>query len=358
MKEYAKFTPGESDYKEYDLDSQIKNDINSSINSNVENINNIVLKIKGDKFTVDLYGWDPCDFEDNEIIKNVYNKFSLFINPQIENEKNNLNEFLKKVINDNFNNSLNIIIQSFGNEFFERIIKYNENYKIISLYDNLKYSLVISLQYYLMLYDFKDVEALTKDLKLKLYNLNNLDLVAEKKNKQVLDALNEKVIEFIEQSKKNIINTYFSFIRNDETIENSFNSVIVQKIKENLEGVRNNLEKEYTNLLNIYLKENIVLSFSEIMNEKTSEMIQTVDEQKELIKLYIDGLFTLAPEEILDEINNKLNNTLGLINQYSDNFKNFKISDELIEYLNDFGESFILPAFEDIYSFINNLIKK
>jgi hypothetical protein len=59
-------------------------------------------------------------------------------------------------------------------------MKYNENFRINNLYKNLKYSLVVSLLYYSSLYSKKaSVGTLTKDLKLKLYNFNDLDKIAQ-----------------------------------------------------------------------------------------------------------------------------------------------------------------------------------
>ena len=102
---------------------------------------------------------------------------------QRKNEENNFNTFLQNIIKSNFNNLLNNIIPSFGNDFFERIIKYNENFKISSLYNNLKFSLLETLTYYLSLYDSTNITALTKDLKLKIFTLNNIDSIIENRNK-------------------------------------------------------------------------------------------------------------------------------------------------------------------------------
>ena len=358
LKKKATFSPGESDYIPYDLNETILKEINGSISLNIENINKVMLKIKGDKFSVDLYAWENIDF-DRVIFKfnEVNNKFCTFIEAQIYDESYKIDEFLKKVIKDNFYTLLNITIPSFGNEFFERIIKYNENFKIITLYDNLKNSLVVSLQYYILLYQFRDIEDLTKDLQLKLYNLNNLDVISDKKKKEVLELLNEKVIEFIGQSQKVIIKKYFSFIQDDASIVSSFNPTIINKINHNLEAIRKDLEEDYANSLNIYLKEKLISSYTKIMNERTNEMIKTVENQKELIKSNIDGLFTLEPEKILDEINEKLNNTLEAINEFTDNLKKYKEPDQLIEYLDEFGENIIKPNFEKIDTYMNNLTK-
>ena len=54
---------------------------------------------------------------------------------------------------ENFNDLLKNIIPSFGNDFFERITIYNENFKITSLYKTLQYSLIVTLAFYQSLYD-------------------------------------------------------------------------------------------------------------------------------------------------------------------------------------------------------------
>ena len=134
---------------------------------------------------------------------------------------------IKNIIKANFNNLINNFIFTFGNEYFERMIKYNENFKISSLYQNLKYSLVISLNYYQMLYQLKkDINSLTQDLKIKLYNLNNLDKIAEEKNKKVLNMLIEKSDEFIENSKQQILRDYKLYLTSDTSIQLAYNSRI------------------------------------------------------------------------------------------------------------------------------------
>ena len=42
-------------------------------------------------------------------------------------EIESLNNELQTIIKDNFNNTLNYFVPSFGNKFFERIIKYKKN---------------------------------------------------------------------------------------------------------------------------------------------------------------------------------------------------------------------------------------
>ena len=89
----------------------------------------------------------------------------------------------------NFKKHLENFISSFGNRYLERIKNYNENFKISSLYNNMKYSLFPTVKYYNSLHISPKIKALTKDLKFKIYYLNDLDLTVQEKNKEVLDLL-------------------------------------------------------------------------------------------------------------------------------------------------------------------------
>jgi hypothetical protein len=78
---------------------------------------------------------------------------------------------VKNILESNFKELISEIISSFGNDFFDRIIKYNENFKITGLYNNLKYSLFQAISYYIMINMLEAVDELPKDLKVKLYTI-------------------------------------------------------------------------------------------------------------------------------------------------------------------------------------------
>lgn len=120
---------------------------------------------------------------------------------ELNNQEDEIDEFLQKIIKSNFDNLINNIIPSFGNDFFERIIKYNQNFKISSLYHSLTYSLMQTATYYLFLHSPEEFSALTKDLKLKLFTFNNLDSIVQEKNNEVLKMLEDEVNGFINNSK-------------------------------------------------------------------------------------------------------------------------------------------------------------
>ena len=175
----------EYDLSEYDLSDVIKEDINSIFNQNIEKINKTINGIKGEEFNVILGDWHLFDFLCVEIraFELINNDFEVFIKKKISNEHKEINKLLKEIISNNFDILIDNLINSFGNEFLERIMKYNENFKITSLYQNLKYSLVVSLLYYRQLYSNRKINALTEDLKLRLYGFNNLDLIVKEKKK-------------------------------------------------------------------------------------------------------------------------------------------------------------------------------
>ena len=81
------------------------------------------------------------------------------------------------------------------------------------------------------------------------------------------------------------------------------------------------------------------------MNEKTKEMFMLVKEQKEVLKSKIDDLFSLDSDQVLYEVNEKINNTLESINEYNNYFETFKISKDTYDFLNNYGNSSIKPIY-------------
>ena len=121
---------GETEYIEYDFNEDIKNEIELSIEDGISNIKNLLKEIKLD-LEKNKREWDIMDFSLISFdIKKINLKFEAFISPQINYQKKTFEEFISDMFHNNFNNSLNDVIMSFGNIFFERILNYNENYKI------------------------------------------------------------------------------------------------------------------------------------------------------------------------------------------------------------------------------------
>ena len=352
LNSYAKYETEET----YDLNEEIKKNISLTINNTIEDINIIMISLKGIQNFPNLISLN----EDYELVLLVFedidNKFDYFISPLISNQKNEINTNIINLIESNFINILENIIFSFGSDFFDRIIKYNQNYKIKNLHKNLKYSLVITLQYYISIYQSKEVEALTKDLKLKLFNLNDLDLRADKENNNILELLNKKISYFIEESKKNIINNYINYIKENDKLKDlsSNNKEIEAKIGSDFETAKSNINERYDALLNKLFKEKFIESYTKIMNDETKELIDLVNTQKENIKSLIEDFLSLNNENILNDINDKINKTTKAIEDFNIHITQLNISDELIEFLNNYGTKNIQP----LYAQFSNSISK
>ena len=336
---------------DYDL-TEIK------IDENMKNINNTINKIKGNKYYVDLYDWQILNYDFVNSFSQIEVSFKNFILNKKYIEKILINTFLKDIIRNNFNILINNLYDHFGNEFFSRIIKYNIFFKISTLYQDLKYSLVVSLMYYASLYNLRrSINSLTQDLKIKLYNLNNLDLIAKEKNEKVLKLLNHNIDEFIEKSVQYLVNDYKKFLIEDSYIKINFNEKILNSIDTNLKDVSSELEKDFTNLLNEKFKNNFINSYIKVMNTQTADMIDTVNNLKQNIKSMIDGLFSLDIDKVLNDTNNKMNETLNSIKEYNNHFNSFKIPEELIKFLDTYGDNVIQRAYDGFETLINKETK-
>ena len=352
-----KYNSNDSGNNKYDLNDEIKKDIESTINIKINIIEKIMSITKGNNHELNLNNWkilDKTSINDNILI-NIKNSFDKFIEAQKINEENNFNNILQDIIKSNFNNLLNNIFPSFGNSFFERIIKYNENFKISSLYNNIKFSLVETILYYVSLRNINKIQTLTKDLKIKVLSLNNLDLIVEKMNNQVINYLKTKIDEFIIDSKEYIIKQYKTMI--ETYSESNFNELISQKVKENMNLIQDEIEKDYTSILNKYFKEEFIISYTNIMKIKTDEMIQVIENNREILKINIEDLFTIEPDAVLNDINIKIKNTINSIEKINYHLSTFKISEELINYFENYGETKVKPSYGLIINILNNKIK-
>ena len=355
LKQKATTKPGITGYKEYDFNNTVLENLETLINKNMGKIQGIMNSTRGTNYDVKVNIYDCSNIF--IIVEEIKNSFDIFIGDEKQNENDDIDEYLQKIIKYNFNNLLENIIPSFGNEFFERIINYNENFKISSLYDSLTYSLSQTISYYLFLHSPEEFKALTKDLKLKLFSLNNLDIIIQEKNNEVLQMLEEEVDQFILISKEFLISKYKSYLTTDLSIELSFNDNILNKIKSNFNKVQNEIETDYLNLLNKYFKTNLIKSYSKVLNSKTLQMINTVINERESFKSKIDDYFTLEPDDVLNDINLKLNNTNNSIEEYKVHFKTFKISEDINDFLNNYGENSIKPNFENFINVVNEATK-
>jgi hypothetical protein len=358
LKEVATNDIGIQGYEPYDFKESIIKNIDEFIATKFNNIKKIMETTKGKNYDFDMKSWKKMDFSlVYQTIVNNCNSLSNFVYGEKDDEKEHVDEFLKNIMRTNFNDLLKNIIPSFGNDFFERITTYNENFKITSLYKSLQYSLIITLAFYQSLYGSSGkIKALTKDLKLKIYSLNNLDLVAQKKNKEVLELLDKKVEEFIIDSKDFLVEKYVLFFKNDVSIEKNFTGIVHQEILDNLIDLRDNFNNDYLNLMNKFFKDKLITSYTKTLNKETKEMVEAVEDLRESLKVKIDDLFSLDPDEVLSDINNKMDNTLNSIDKYNKHC-DIEISTNLENFLNNYGTLNVKPKFNRLLNIMNEVTK-
>ena len=357
-----KYSINNAGYKEYDLDTKLKTNINNIINEKIKNIENINDLTKGNNYNAEINGWlhiSQIDFSYiNGVniglrINDIKNDFENFIENEKIYEKNSINRLIEETIKTNFNNLLSYLIPSFGKNYFERIVKYNENFKIKSLYDNLRFSITATLSYYIIMSELLS-EGIPKDLKIKLYNLNNLYSIVENNNNYILNKINNRIDDFINKIQKYILSEYSDRYISEFEVEPKFSEEIMTMIKGKISDIGSTINKICKNTLEKNLKEPFIISYKKVLNEKTYEMLRFAEMQKETIRINIINLKTIDSEIVLNKINENLNETEKSINKYINHLDNFKISNDFIQFLKNYGSNNILPLFSNIIKIINN----
>ena len=197
------------------------------------------------------------------------------------------------------------------------------------------------------------------DLKYKILSLNDLESTIRANNNKILSSLNSKLEEFITNTKNYIVEKYISEIKIDPSINEAFNfnNKILLYIEQILDGKRYIFENEYINKVNNYIKNPFIQEYSKTLNKETNKMLDFVEENKELAKADLNGIFTLKPDDILSEIENKLNNTLKAIEAYNLHFNSFNIPDSVKKFLAQYISNTISPKYEEINNILNTATK-
>ena len=350
------------DYSDYDFSNTILDDIDKIIEQKIEETKAKIEEMRYNNFLKDNYTI-PRDFSLVEIVefKNIKDSFDNFTSVFKEQE---LKEF-KNIVLENIKNNFKIIIDnfvpSFGKDFFDRILKYNELQKIKSLYNNLQYSITQSIIYYIALCTFQlnhdSPIQLPEDIKLKILTLNNLEETVKTKNIQVISKLNSKLDQFFEDTKNFIVEKYINEMKSDPNIELNFAQNIRTIIEQTLDGKRYIFENEYINIMNSIIKNPFIEQYTNTINKETNNMLYFAEKVKEGGRNELNKIFTLNTDTILSDIENKLNETLKAVKLYNNHFVTFKISNEIQIYLDNFGKDHIYPYFGYIKDILDTELK-
>ena len=106
-----------------------------------------------------------------------------------------------------------------------------------------------------------------------------------------------------------------------------------------------------------YLKEKLIASYSQILNKYTESILSIIAEHREYLKIILDNIPSINSDVVLNEINNQINLVLGSLSEYENNMNEFKISDDVIEYLNNYSNTEISPSYKKFEIHLNHIYK-
>ena len=191
------------------------------------------------------------------------------------------------------------------------------------------------------------------DLKIRLYNLNNLDKTILNKVEDIEELLEIKLSELINDLKDIAKNTYTKFFKEDEIIQNSFSQNVLEKIDVNLENIMPDIEKKYQTALEKYLKEKFMNAFSDILDQQTNHTLEIFYEEKNKLKESLDELFSSKEDKDLNEINKNINHTIESIQSYRKFLSSFKLSGNAKLFFINYSNNTLLPIFKKFNSDFN-----
>ena len=117
----------------YTFDVSTNNSINTGINTMSTNIQNLMASLKGNNFEASFECSLDYSNSGNNVIKPLCESMKSFLSFEKEEQASRINEKIQNTIKNNLEDFLNKVVPTFGDEFFERIIDYNINFKLDSL---------------------------------------------------------------------------------------------------------------------------------------------------------------------------------------------------------------------------------
>lgn len=117
---------------------------------------------------------------------------------------------------------------------------------------------------------------------------------------------------------------------NDFTLKNDFKRNVINLVYPLIENKRYIFENEYTNMMNIYIKNPFIEQYTKILKESTEDLIDFTNDNKEMFKLEMKEVsLVFDKNEVLNNIENKLNETLNSIEEYHAFLNKGKISEDI-----------------------------
>ena len=292
------------------------------------------------------------------VIKPICKSLKNFLSFEKEEQALKINEFIQNFIKSNLDNFLETTVPLFGNQFFERIIDYNINFKVLFLYENLHYALGYTLLYYHAINYLTDSENLPSNLTIRLYQLNDLDITILNNEQELKILLEQKLNELINGLQDSVKEAYTYFLKENSDIINSFSSSVLENIDFNLGEVLPSIEKNYKNVLNKFMKEKFMDAFSDIFNEHSQKMIEEFYDERKHLKETLDPLFSSKEDKDLNAVNQYINSTLETIQTYRNFFYTFKISESAKDFFINYGNNYLLIIFKQFNTDLSKKLKE
>ena len=331
----------------YDFDSTIKNEIKSNIESNLNNIENILTSFKNLN-QINANDFPALNFTliSEKFSTTFNNSFEYFISESQEKENDMLIKLLNGFIKSTFVSSLNNTFILFGNDFLDRYMKYDDIFKIKQYKNYYMYYLTQTLLFNKILYSFKsNSHTLPKDLVKKIYNLSDIDGAIKNKRMEIIKEVNSTNKNIIEKIKEDIIQKYISDV--DELLKSKINYSNNTKVKYFDE------EDDYKiyKLINDSLDEHINKKYLQSMNDITNDLVNIIREQKKNLTQEIPEINEDTNEE-LNKINQIINNISLKIVDYKNN--SFKINKDFSKEINKHYNNSIDKALKGLIDTFNS----
>ena len=340
----------------YDFSNILKVQINKTIDETLTDIESIITTTKGSNFNVQFECSLSFSYSKPNIYSQMCESFKETLITENEEQITKIGEIIQDTIKTNLNGYLQNAIPLFGNDFFDRIIDYNINFQILNLYDNLKYALAQNFLYYAALGRYTDtVTDMPVDLKFRLYRLNDLNYTIKEKRTEIINLLEDKLNELINNLTNIASDTYTYYLKENTIIKNNFNSIILTAIENNLNVILPQIEKEYNEALQKYLKNRFVDSFTNILDEETNNLLDDFDYEQKRLKEELDKLFSEKIDDDLHEVNKNIHSTITSIWDYYIFIRTFSIPDKLSNFFALYANITLVPLFETFRYDLENL---
>ena len=130
-----------------------------------------------------------------------------------------------------------------------------------------------------------------------------------------------------------MVKNYISKMKTSSLFKLAFNDKILTIIENKLDSTEEIINKEFVNEMNTHIKKSFIEQYTKTLKKESENMKEYIQRTSEEARDILDQIEIMEPDDILNDIDNKLNQTLKAIDDYNTHFKSFKIPEGIISYL-------------------------